>query len=125
MVHKIVIVDDSALVRREIRAAIELRGWNVCGEAENGRVGIEMVSSHQPHLIILDLSMPVMSGLDAAREISKIVPGLPMVMFTNHDYPALAELARKAGIKHVFSKVDGITDAVFAAMTKLLALPNT
>ena len=78
-------------------------------------------STHKPHLVMLDLSMPVMNGLEAAREISKICPGLPMIMFTLHDQPALHEAAHRAGIKHVFSKSDGMGDHVFKAMHALLA----
>lgn len=122
MAHKILIVDDNALIRHGIRAAIEQRdGWTVCGEAENGQIAIEMVGTHQPHLVILDFSMPVMNGLEAAREISKIAPNVAIIMLTMHNFDGLADLAYKAGVKHVFSKPDGMRDQVFEAMTELLA----
>jgi two-component system, NarL family, response regulator YdfI len=88
MAHKILVVDDNAHVRRGIRASIEQReGWVVCGEAENGKIAVVMVGTHSPHLVILDLSMPGMNGLEAAREISKVAPGIPMIMFTTPTTP--------------------------------------
>jgi DNA-binding NarL/FixJ family response regulator len=64
--------------------------------------------------------MPVMNGLDAAREISKIAPGMPMIMFTMFESGHLVEAALKVGIKHVFSKSDGFGDHVFTAMLAML-----
>jgi DNA-binding NarL/FixJ family response regulator len=122
MDHKILVVDDSPLVRRGIRASIERhKGWMVCGEAENGKIAVLMVGTHKPHLVILDLSMPVMNGIDAAKEISRIAPGLPMILFTLHAHDTIRGVAHDAGIKHVFSKADGMGDHVFEAMTALLA----
>jgi two-component system, chemotaxis family, chemotaxis protein CheY len=119
--HKILIVDDNPSVRRAIRSSIEQRGeWIVVGEAENGKIAVLMVGTHKPHLVILDLSMPVMNGIDAAREISKISPGIPMIMFTLHAHDALHEVARSVGIKYVFSKAEGMGERVFDAMRKLL-----
>jgi DNA-binding NarL/FixJ family response regulator len=82
--------------------------WEVCGEAENGSVAVEMVRQSAPNAILMDLSMPVMNGLDAAREIHKIVPGLPILLFTLHNSSQLAEEARRAGIKAVLSKSEGL-----------------
>jgi DNA-binding NarL/FixJ family response regulator len=82
--------------------------WEVCAEAENGRAAVEMVQQAAPHVILMDLSMPVMNGLDAAREIHKIVPDLPILLFTLHNSSQLAEEARRAGIKAVLSKSEGL-----------------
>ena len=121
MAHKVLIVDDNPSVRRAIRSSIEQRAeWIVVGEAENGKIAVVMVDTHKPHLVILDLSMPVMNGIDAVREISKVYPDMPMIMFTLHAHDALYEVARSVGIKHVFSKAEGIGERVFDAMRKLL-----
>ena len=71
--------------------------------------------------MILDLSMPEMNGLDAARAISALLPGMGMVMFTMHNSQLLEEKAHKAGITHVFSKEDGLRDHEFEAMQAMLA----
>lgn len=83
MSHKILIVDDNALMRHTLRSCIEQNGdWQVCAEAENGKVAIEKVKELRPDMVILDMPMPVMNGLEAARAISRLVPNTPMVMFT-------------------------------------------
>lgn len=114
---KFLLVDDNRHTRIGMRLSIEERGdWVVCGEAENGEIAIRMVQTLVPDLVILDLSMPGMNGLETARRISAISPGILMVMFSLYAYPTLLKEAQQAGIKHVFSKVDGFGDSVFEAM---------
>ena len=121
MASKILIVDDSRAIRHLIRSSIEEHtNWVVCGEAENGKIAVALVEELRPHLVILDLSMPVMNGLDAAREISRIAPSMPMIMFTMHGVDAVRRDAQRVGIKHVFSKEDGFGDNVFEAMREML-----
>ncbi len=121
MPKKILIVDDNEAVRRAIRFCIEEHtDWGVCGEAENGKTALEMVTDRRPDLIVLDLSMPVMGGLDAARKISAIRPDLPIIMFTMHSCDELLKQAQEVGIKHVFPKSDGFGPHVLDAMRTLL-----
>jgi DNA-binding NarL/FixJ family response regulator len=120
MRNKILVVDDNHHIRAAIRAAIQKRTDWIVYEAEHGKIAVVMVATHKPHLVILDWSMPVMNGLEAAREISKIAPRLPIIMFTMYESSEVVEAALKAGIKHVFSKSNGFGDHVFAAMTALL-----
>jgi DNA-binding NarL/FixJ family response regulator len=118
---KILIVDDSQVIRRLLRAAIERQPtWIVCGEAENGKIGVELVEELRPQLVILDLSMPVMNGLDAAREISAVAPGTPMIMFTMHESESLVREAHRVGIKHVFAKEKGLGESVLNAIRAML-----
>ena len=120
---KILIVDDNRYVRTYVRAAIELRpDWVVCGEAESGEAAITMVETLAPHLVILDLSMPGMNGLETAKRISVISPGLPMIMFTMHESPRLEKEAQAVGIKQVFSKEAGFGDNVIESIKAMLAL---
>jgi DNA-binding NarL/FixJ family response regulator len=70
--------------------------------------------------VILDLTMPVMNGLDAAREISKIAPGMPMIMFTMHEVVGLRTDAQRVGITQVFSKENGFGDEVLEVMREML-----
>lgn len=121
MSSKILIVDDSRAIRDLIRSSIEEHTkWVVCGEAENGKIAVALVETLRPHLVILDLSMPVMNGLDAAREISRIAPSMPMIMFTMHAVGTLQKDAQQVGIKHVFSKEDGFGNDVLEAMREML-----
>jgi DNA-binding NarL/FixJ family response regulator len=118
---RILIVDDSSLVRNYVRTSIEQDpDWAVCGEAENGAIALEMVVNLKPDLVSLDMSMPGMNGLETARRISAISPGMPMIMFTMHDACIVEKEARGAGIQHVFSKENGFGDKVFAAMKNML-----
>jgi CheY-like chemotaxis protein len=80
--------------------------WEICGEAENGKIAVEMVQKLHPAVVLLDLSMPVMNGLEAARQIAEIAPGTHVLMFTLHAYPHLIGEARRVGVKGVISKSD-------------------
>jgi DNA-binding NarL/FixJ family response regulator len=120
MFHRILVVDDSPQVRRAVRFSIERRTEWVVFEAEHGKMAIIMVGTHKPHLVLLDFSMPEMNGLEAAKEISKIAPNLPMILFTMHQGGEILEAALKVGIKHVFTKSDGFGDNVIGAMRALL-----
>jgi DNA-binding NarL/FixJ family response regulator len=122
MPAQILIVDDSVHLRSSIRSCIERNtDWEVCGEAENGLVAIEKVRKLNPDLVILDFAMPIMNGLDAARQITHIAPKLPMVLFTLQASVQLHKEAVAAGIRDVLSKSAGGTDQLLASMKILLA----
>jgi len=123
MPYSILIVDDSTVVRRLIRSYIEASGaWRVCGEAENGEDAVEKVRELRPDVVILDFQMPVMNGLDAARQIALLAPNTAMLMLTMHDGEHLARDARAAGIKDVLSKSDGIADRLITSLGNVV--PN-
>ena len=105
--YAILIVDDNALIRRYLRSCFEENSdWTVCAEAVNGRDAIEKAQIFKPDLIILDLSMPVMNGFEAARELKRISPHLPLLMFTSYKTPNLEKEALAAGCAAVLSKSD-------------------
>lgn len=121
---KILIVDDSSLMRRALRRWIEQNpGWSVCGEAENGAVAIDRVKELNPDLVILDLSMPVMNGLEAARCIKEIAPNTAMLMFTMYTNDELVKDAHAAGIQSVVSKTDSVMDQLITSIAALLHQP--
>ena len=119
---KILIVDDSPSIRNVLRLFIEHNtDWQVCGEAENGQIAVEKVARLRPHAVILDLSMPVMNGLDAAREITRVDPNVQVVMFTMHISEQLRKDAQAAGIKDVVSKSDTIGNHLLASIRTICA----
>jgi DNA-binding NarL/FixJ family response regulator len=121
MPKRILIVDDSPMIRRMLRSCVETKtDWEVCGEAENGAVALMLVTKFKPDLVILDLVMPVMDGLEAARQISSIAPQTPMLMFTMQNSNQLLQDAQAAGIKRVLSKSDSGTDSLIASMRELM-----
>lgn len=118
---KILIVDDSPSVRTTLRRSLEQRiGWRVCGEAENGEDAIQKVRDLDPDIVILDLQMPVMNGLEAGREITRLAPEIPLLMLTMHRSDELVRLAQATGIKKVVAKSSGMPDLI-AAIQELIS----
>jgi DNA-binding NarL/FixJ family response regulator len=121
MTTRILVVDDTSAIRRSVRLYLEQEpDWVICGEAENGQVAIERVQKLRPDVVLLDLSMPVMNGLDAARAIKAIAPGTHILMFTLHLHPQLVDEARKLGIANVISKTDAAGPQLVEAVRSLL-----
>jgi DNA-binding NarL/FixJ family response regulator len=81
--------------------------WKICDQAENGAIAVEKVKQLRPTVVILDLAMPVMNGLEAARLISSIAPSTAMLLFTMHHCDELLNDARASGIQEVLSKCEG------------------
>jgi two-component system chemotaxis response regulator CheY len=107
MSTRILIVDDSPLVRQRLREMLQQHSeWEVCGEAANGRDALEKVQLMKPDVIVLDFLMPGMDGLQTAREICKLVPSIPILMFTMHLSRQLVEEARNVGIRGAVPKSD-------------------
>jgi DNA-binding NarL/FixJ family response regulator len=105
----ILIADDNAGVRRALRHVLEENGdWEVCAEAVDGGDAIEKEDELRPDLVILDFSMPVMNGLEVARALKKVRPGLPLIMFTIFKDRHLETEAFAAGVSAVISKENGI-----------------
>jgi len=109
MAVQILIADDDAPIRRLLRRLIEDHAeWNVCGEAENGREVLAKVSDLSPDVVVMDLAMPQMNGLQAAREVGKMAPHLPMLLLTVQQVSReLADEARSAGFQGAVSKSTG------------------
>jgi DNA-binding NarL/FixJ family response regulator len=102
---KVLIVDDSAVVRRSVRTLFESDpSFEVCGEAENGREAIERVGELHPELVIMDLSMPVLNGLDATRGIRRIKPQVPVILFSGFSDLLKEEEAYSVGISALVPK---------------------
>ncbi len=104
---RVLLVDDGAAARRIVRVLLEDNtGFEVCGEAENGREGIEKAQELRPDLIVMDLSMPVMNGMDATRAIRRIMPNVPILLLSGHSDLLTLNEARSIGISVVLSKTE-------------------
>jgi DNA-binding NarL/FixJ family response regulator len=102
---RVLLVDDNATIRKAVRPLFDSHPrFVVCGEAEHGREAIEKAPSLRPDLIVLDLVMPEMNGLEAAPQLIKILPHVWLILFTSHDWPELYQAARSAGIHAVVLK---------------------
>lgn len=122
MGKRIVVADDNAAVRRALRGILELEGdWKVDGEAVDGRDAIEKAQKLRPDLIVLDVSMPVMSGLDAARVLRRIMPAVPLILCSLHTNDVLEQEASAAGVNAVVSKAQNMQVLVNKARELLAA----
>ena len=117
MPHCILIVDDNSMIRRTIRRQIELAGLEVCGEAVDGLDAIEKAQALNPDLIIMDLSMPRMNGLDAAKELMRICPNVPILLNTMHAEVLRGQPPLPAGIREVVSKTENLVTRVVETLT--------
>jgi two-component system, NarL family, nitrate/nitrite response regulator NarL len=115
---RVLLVDDSEMVRNAVRPLFASHPqFVVCGEAEHGRDAIEKAPTLRPDLIVLDLSMPVMNGLEAAPLLIKILPDVWLILFTTHDFPELQQVARAAGIHAVVLKSTAAAQLITQAET--------
>ena len=110
MSHTILIADDSLFIRKALCSLFAHEvDFDVCGQAENGKEAIEKAQQLHPDLILLDLSMPVMNGLDATRVLKRVMPEVPIIMFSEHVGPSTEREAWSAGAKALVSKLERIS----------------
>lgn len=103
----ILIVDDNPLIRRAVRAIFEAHSdFQVYGEASDGQDAIFKTQQLHPDLVILDMAMPVMNGIEAARILSTMMPQVFLILLTAHDLAFFEPEARAAGIRVVLSKAE-------------------
>ncbi|HEX4997664.1 MAG TPA: response regulator transcription factor [Terriglobia bacterium] len=112
---RILIADDHAIVRRGLRAlALSQRAWEVCGEAQNGREAVEMSATLKPDVAILDIGMPELNGLDAARQILRNDPRVEILILTMHQSEEVVREVLKAGARGYVLKSDADENLVKA-----------
>ncbi len=106
----VLIVDDNAFIRHALFEIFQREtDFEVCGVAENGSEAIDQAGLLRPDLIVLDLSMPVMNGLEAARILKQLMPSVPLIMYSAFEDRFSAQKARLSGIAELVSKSDHVT----------------
>jgi len=113
---QVAIVDDSAAVRMSLRSMLKLDPrLTLVAEAENGSAAIAMVEEHRPDVVLIDITMPVLDGIEATRIITSKFPGIRVIVLTAHSSESIAAKAFKAGASHLLTKgcsAEEILDAI-------------
>ena len=119
MKKRVLLVDDHRLVREGLRRTLVDAGFDVVGEAQDGAEGIELAEALRPHIVLMDVSMPVLDGITATRRLRSRVPDARVIVLTMHAEQDLVEKARSAGAAGYLLK-DASGDEVVAAVKRAL-----
>ena len=123
MTHTVLIADDNPLIRQGLSELFQMEeDFEVCGDAENGREAVEKARELHPDLILLDLSMPVMNGLEAARVLKRVMPEVPVIMFSAYG-DSFEKEARSAGVSALVSKSEDMS--VLLGKARNLVYPDS
>jgi CheY-like chemotaxis protein len=119
--RQILIVDDSHFERNVMRSAVEdLTKFRVCGEAANGLEAVQKALELKPDLVIMDLAMPLMNGVEAAMVLRKMMPHVPIVLFTLYGEQLRDAISPVFGVTRIVSKAEGLA-ALLRCLERLLA----
>jgi len=117
---RLLIVDDHEIFRRGLRALLEPSSeWEICGEAVDGMDAVEHFKSLKPDIVVLDVSMPRLNGLEAAKLIRKENPASQIVIITQHDSPQIRSAAMEAGAQAFITK-SAVGSELVAALRNLI-----
>jgi DNA-binding NarL/FixJ family response regulator len=117
---RVLVADDHEVMRMGIRNLLQFRsGWSVCAEASNGQEAVEKALLSRPDVIIMDITMPVMNGLEAARQISRAQPHIPVILFSMHVSDDVYQHLQADGIRGAVAKADAARDLAQAVETVL------
>lgn len=112
---RIIVADDHKVVRQAVMLQLESRhGWQVVGEARTGREAVEKVRRYLPDVVLLDIAMPELNGVDATREIRKLAPSTEVLILTQHNYAPLFRRALEVGARGCVVKSDAAIDLINA-----------
>lgn len=112
---RILLADDHEFVRKGLRTVIQDReDWEICGEANNGREAVAMADELEPDIVVLDISMPELNGLDAARQILSDHAGVEVLILTMHDSEELIKQVLAVGARGYMLKSDASRQLVAA-----------
>jgi two-component system response regulator NreC len=119
---RILVVDDHELMRAGVRTIVSRNAlWEICGEAENGREAIDKTQELKPDLVVIDISMPQMNGIDATREIRRVAPATKIIILTMHESRQIVFAARNAGADEVITK-QMASESLVSAIERLFDL---
>lgn len=112
---KVIVVDDHPMIRRGVQAILNaFPEWQLCGEAENGQEGVRLAEALKPEIIIMDVSMPGLNGLEATQIIHNILPDTKILLLTLHTSTELVRSAFRAGARGYVLKSDAEHELVRA-----------
>jgi DNA-binding NarL/FixJ family response regulator len=112
---RILVADDHDIIRRGLKSLLAAKpGWEICAEAKNGREAIALAEEHKPDVVVMDVSMPELNGLEAVRHIRKSLPKTEVVVLTLHFSDQLVHDLIEAGAKGYIMKSDADRDLVAA-----------
>jgi DNA-binding NarL/FixJ family response regulator len=111
---RIVLADDHVLVRQSLRSLLEREGFQVAGEASDGQECVRQAETLHPDIAVMDISMPILNGLDAAREMSRTSPKTKTILLTQHDEGQYISEALEAGVKGYVLKSQVANDLLLA-----------
>ena len=114
MPTRVLLADDHALIRQGLKTLLETRGFQVVGEASDGQETLRAIEKTRPDVAIVDISMPVLNGIDAARELKKSSPRTKVIVLTQHDEDQYVTEAFRAGVKGYVLKSQAAHDLVHA-----------
>jgi DNA-binding NarL/FixJ family response regulator len=121
---RILIADDHEVVRRGLRGLLKERlGWEVCGEAVNGREAVDLAGKMQPDIAIVDLMMPGLNGLETTRQIRRVSERTQVLVFTMHHNETIVHEVLAAGARGYLLKSDAEREIVVAVETLLRSQP--
>jgi two-component system response regulator NreC len=117
---RIFVVDDHEVVRKGVRSVLRARkNLEVCGEASNGQEAVLKALSLNPDLILMDVTMPVLDGLSATRQIKETLPQIPIIILSVHDGPEMIHAAQAAGAQGFVTK-SAVAPALLKAVDAVL-----
>jgi two-component system, NarL family, response regulator NreC len=111
---RILLADDHALIRQGLRALLEKHGYQIVGEASDGQEALRSVMEAHPDVAIVDISMPVLNGVDTARELKKSSPKTKVILLTQHDEEQYVTESLRAGVKGYVLKSQAGSDLIHA-----------
>jgi two-component system nitrate/nitrite response regulator NarL len=103
---RILIADDHEVVRKGVRSLLESQENQNITEASNGKEAVDIASEMSPDLVVLDVTMPILDGLSAARQIKKALPRVPIVILSIHNGPEMMRATKRAGADAFVTKSD-------------------
>lgn len=101
---KVLVIDDSPFILKAVKRALEPQGFEIVGYADNGKLGVEMYEKHKPDVVTLDVTMPIMDGLETASSLMIKDPDVKIIMLSAMGDEMLIQNARKMGVSQFVSK---------------------